>query len=1735
METNNSDINSSFALVRTDVRLTGNIKLTVDTKGDIWLNTIDSNDELANASYKHSPIVDEWTYPANVNKLISGNDSIVNVFFDIKSDVDQTSAVTNLDYSKQYDFSLYFSGARYLQDVNYTEKFSYFAPFYFRGKDIPEYFVILRIDGPLNATLTNLIQNKEALYDTKKYMFDIINNSTIIKTVSLKTDTRIGRYIRKIVCSDDFPESPLSVNFNEGMETVFSGLNIKSGVYSSASELMYEDFYSKDMPLKVFEEYITNGFQRHGLLYPNIINFEFLFNDDSAEIFDHNRYIGFYLNEVEFSKLMVDYRGQKDYQDYFKNTPHFYNQIKRLPTSDLFINNEDGCKLAIGSVEDTDTSKSYDNILLREDNQVISVLKDKKGDFYRIKGLEGDGRNITSIQVTNKEINVKNFLGSDDVVAINDFAEIPENPGKTFIRIDFNELPKDGEKMIIYHIGGSHVNARGEKYDIINFFTGFGEEKIYGDVSEYYYDIVTYDNYELVYTPDLYYRANVTTQQEIIDNVFEEGDYVNVVKQIDGYNDENGIYHYDENGELVKEDIYTIEEGKVVAFIDGKRIVGIDSEQYCNSYYVGVEGNETNISKFTQGLADCINEMPQRQFTAYSYGRFFAIVYNASGSYDDRLSVSIDIDNEKSYSVYGEFDGYDRYNAIGGSDSPNVLLLDYRLTDNIDNTCVVRTKDGYSMVARTQKYAGYFHRNMTDEELGKAFTAISDYVAVILETTYDALLSSKKVAITHEYKIPMSYMSIYNIKDFDFSFYSKRYDVKNDFDANKNLIRPNEKLSQKYIYSCTERPTFEKEVKWIDDYLFYVIEDDNYITQGEAKKYAFVNSYGEVDYTISDVYKEEGTYLVGGINFNEEKEDYDILLVPDIDIDVDNIPTLNGDVDCEYDYNKENYYPTYETVSKTIPYICKWGYDCGNDLRGNPYRLNTSFAFGKYNMSPNTSKIDIDVNAMNLEWMYMFSNAISDENYCYLNRYFDVYNADFDKDLVYVNSGIAYYRYSIIKYNSASGCCETFFRGLKLQIRELSTDRLDFYSTDNVKYVEKSRKYDGYKFCAILEPVEEVDGNADNVYEMKVIENEEKKYIIFYVTVQIGSVSRIKLQKKNKEEKVINDANKEEIQKPNVRKNIFEHANFVGFVDSIDKLSSLSENQYVIFNDNYIRVNDDETRFKDKDGNKVETIYKGDSIYKKGDKFIVNKDVFYDLEKHLYEDKDICISGDYRFIFEDNLCNITYTDLYKITDKKFYEGEDDFSTIKIPTNLILNGMYLTGMQTFSYIDYDLSNEVFNFESENIICGVNRNKDKLFTHLCSKENKIPIDTKILEDSTINYVRLNNELGNISLVDLDRNFVSDIILQEVEQIFGGKEYYKHFFKNITTRTIFSFINNRDFTVSYMGNTKCALYIEPSTEIKKSSSVITTPIMDNSNTVIGYNYDTKEVNDSYIYRYSGKYIPLFNNVISMSNNSNTGYNTVFNSSLGKFATIENFGHMKVSDGDIYSFLNDKRYNLEYELVGETPIGKKDLNVLHTSWDLDFHMKYTDKNSYENVPGTLRIEEDNTMINNVIVLPDEVNLTKFKTELVNDVSVVDMKDKEIVYSIYDGKVSVRVNMNNVMISKLLKLGIEKAFDYLDVSSDDYYTYYGMPKMDYINEYITKNILNLYDINSIYVYYERVQSKQTVEISDEDFESKKISNFIVDRNVKINKEDNYVISFEYSVKQNYNSLINLVAVMKLI
>jgi hypothetical protein len=56
------DYNTSFSLMRTNPVLSGNVKITVDSDGGVWLNSINADTALSTDTFKKYNVTGEKTY-----------------------------------------------------------------------------------------------------------------------------------------------------------------------------------------------------------------------------------------------------------------------------------------------------------------------------------------------------------------------------------------------------------------------------------------------------------------------------------------------------------------------------------------------------------------------------------------------------------------------------------------------------------------------------------------------------------------------------------------------------------------------------------------------------------------------------------------------------------------------------------------------------------------------------------------------------------------------------------------------------------------------------------------------------------------------------------------------------------------------------------------------------------------------------------------------------------------------------------------------------------------------------------------------------------------------------------------------------------------------------------------------------------------------------------------------------------------------------------------------------------------------------------------------------------------------------------------------------------------------------------------------------------------------------------------------------------------------------------------
>ena len=101
--------NSSFALTRTNPKLTTNVKLVVSSEDGLFLESFDANDELSKARYKAFKVSEKNTYDFDLSKFYSKGKTPSDISFStlrISSDISVQDS-----YGKQFEFQYNYGAA----------------------------------------------------------------------------------------------------------------------------------------------------------------------------------------------------------------------------------------------------------------------------------------------------------------------------------------------------------------------------------------------------------------------------------------------------------------------------------------------------------------------------------------------------------------------------------------------------------------------------------------------------------------------------------------------------------------------------------------------------------------------------------------------------------------------------------------------------------------------------------------------------------------------------------------------------------------------------------------------------------------------------------------------------------------------------------------------------------------------------------------------------------------------------------------------------------------------------------------------------------------------------------------------------------------------------------------------------------------------------------------------------------------------------------------------------------------------------------------------------------------------------------------------------------------------------------------------------------------------------------------------------------------------------------------
>lgn len=299
-------MNNSFQLIRTNPRLTTNIKLIVSSDDNLYLESFNSCKELSDEKYKHRLLNNSAILENEFSKFYDKLPKKLAFSPKTEYDVD----VMYNQYENQFD-NTYFCGSKQVEDQWYKEEFEYFAPLYVRKGSLPNNFIILRVD---DSTIYDYNGGNYQLGSLTKDNFrtEIINKWKCVSLFDLSTKTKIGSFLdRNINKNDRFPEYSFFLDTKKYNYSKWSGWDYDSGVYTTSELFLDDKLYYENLHFNL-EEFVTTGFERNSIVYPYIFNIKFLFDDcpatpDKFKKYSMNRYYGFYIDRLDLIKSITSY------------------------------------------------------------------------------------------------------------------------------------------------------------------------------------------------------------------------------------------------------------------------------------------------------------------------------------------------------------------------------------------------------------------------------------------------------------------------------------------------------------------------------------------------------------------------------------------------------------------------------------------------------------------------------------------------------------------------------------------------------------------------------------------------------------------------------------------------------------------------------------------------------------------------------------------------------------------------------------------------------------------------------------------------------------------------------------------------------------------------------------------------------------------------------------------------------------------------------------------------------------------------------------------------------------------------------------------------------------------------------------------------------------------------------------------------------------------------------------
>jgi hypothetical protein len=1647
----------SFSLVRTNPKLTTNTKLMYNGK-KMYMESYASDPLLNRMEYKNVSVKQNSTYNRDIANFLIGSGPQAYAVHQNFSDTTISGS-----YDNQYE-NFYWCGAEHINSSFYSEEIGFIAPLYLREK-LPNYFLIFRLNTPSNYNL-NVDKNGKELDSTFDFKKDILDNAVLIKTFDLREESEsvLGNYIHNYINQEEFEfDKSMHVNFSTG-EVTYYGINKASGVLINRVESFKNELLKNDNAILEDDRWFTEGFERNNLIFPYIINIEYLFDDenfknkDGEETYDFARYIGLYCNNIEFGEFS-DFNELLETEDnaiyYFEdNKGNLHRYTLHIPSDSDGSENEyifkiDGKEselfdknLISGFEKEKVTGYAepldiYEGFINRA-QYAFEILKPfDTGDWIGIeyKEVNDNGDVIVDdsyVYFADHTFNKDNtidgnrfFVGADSTV---------DDIAKNLTKCVNNNKKCKFEARCSGNVVAFYAKREGKKYN----GSENGGSKILIESSLLYNKKISLPISNYIKHVNDHYAYNIKDNEKIyIGNYYI--DYFCGACDLDidikKYIYKNVFKIYTEECEIFDKNRYLKTNNG-----NGRRICS-------NIAYIDAEGNinkEYRLVIIDDKSEDKIGDSGYDVSVSSTYQVEILDIFKANHGILSWFPVK-DFDFDINYSTYGQY--------VAFADECN------NLSKKIIYTQLYNTKDTYG---DSDFYSTYEDSVYGIKELAKSpfFDDYGNY----LDTEYDYYYEKYHPDLCLKSK-SVPYIS-------KWGYYDEQKDsCENSYRLNVNKVFGVNNLSAN-IYSgkCDEK-------EYTHSMPYYMILN----TPDYNKEYQYI---------ISDE-----TYIINNdINKKENKD------AKEISLDKFN-DCVNYWIDMfkRTDEDMFSYFFSGKKYGKRFDR--KYSRLLGGDKFNNPSTLFRGVKFEAVRQFNGVEKRSSEYNDYRFSFVYI---PIMINTFCYSSTVHFIKNDTFKfiVGIIFVNTMIGVYDHNIF-----NGRVDYFNKGF------LYAGCKDIISAESKEKYTYTLKIGNETKGGVINDI--LNDNYDisklkNAFHIWFDENDKKT---MFVT---------KTKNATKPSDIIGEFYFDDCDSDFD----FEDISNKKLLDYIGRLEKIKEYKYEYIdlnNDGNHDGNsdsDEEVKFTIKyipiEIPKNEDIEDGESDGESEDK----KQTLTFLYEHYYDKYDTTICGYKTLVYlKEVLCEINapYIKIDESSVTEICDIEWDY------LNHVNKLGYSINVGTLRFKEGTLRNILYNIGEKYSIIQIrfhdeNENYDRIFYnkihsgYINDVKGKIPSeiifntvggDVKIIPDfdetNNINYKSLVNiEVDSESDNTTIENLLVDILIKDefdngVKSL-GLKEYFS-VFNQLSVYNIINYINN-DYNVKYYSTVEDNKYkirvIKPDCiEIKDIYEAIPNKILENNNNIIGTINIVKKTNvnnikNIKINRYSGFYNPIFNDMLYYDDYkelpySNTHIDYDYNDEYGSFGIIKNMYYHKtnVNKSKSNKIINSfAKYALKpvYPLINEYALGYRDYNIFSSNWDYGYFISQDDLKHSSVCSGIGSMKDGLCMFGSKYLnLPDYIFIDTFENGKQFDENMTFDVGYDIDSEILYREINNRTVKFYLFIEKRLKRYLKEKFINDGLFSkyiNETYSFGNKGTIeDDIEEYIDKNILKYYKIDKVHLY----------------------------------------------------------------